>query len=140
MTNKGVIPEDRMRSELQPFLDRGMHVLLETAKPVFLARANRCSDWFNRANPTCAEGLSVSKDQILERAIRQTVVYTALSRSHANIHLWQPLDALCPGATCTSIADGKPLNFDTNHFSWLANKLLYPKFEAEVDSLLGPNH
>ena len=136
-TNKGVVPLARMQSELQPFLDRGVHVILETAKPVFLARANQCSDWFNRANPVCAKGLSVSKAHILERALRQTSVSIALSNSHPRIHLWQPLSVLCPGETCTSMLEEKPLNFDTNHLSWWANRLLYPKFEAEIESLLG---
>lgn len=136
---KGVIPEARLRAELQPFLDRGMNVLLEMLKPVFPARADHCADWFNRPNPQCDSGLSVPKAQIQDRGRAFTSIYSELAKAK-RIHLWQPMTLLCPDDVCEALADGQPLFFDENHLSWHGNRVLYAEFEALIEAIVGAPH
>ncbi|MBP0533252.1 hypothetical protein J8J19_24105, partial [Mycobacterium tuberculosis] len=39
----------------------GVHVVIDAPLPLFKAGAYRCSDWFNRHNPACVGGLSMSR-------------------------------------------------------------------------------
>jgi len=47
---------DRLLGRLQRL---GVHVIIDAPLPLFKAGAYRCSDWFNRSNPTCAGGLAM---------------------------------------------------------------------------------
>jgi hypothetical protein len=72
----------------------------EAPKPIFRAPAFRCSDWFNRRNPICVSGLTVSRDYLLQ--FREPV-----------------LDAMNRGS---------PLFLDRDHLSAYGNRVLYPEF------------
>lgn len=136
-TNSLVVSLDRMQAELKPFLERGMRVLLETEKPIFYARANRCSDWFNKSNPLCQTGLTTSKALILERGRRFASIYRELAKLEPRVHLWEPMNLLCPDDTCKPVVNNNPIIFDKNHLSWIGNRMLYPEFESKIDSILG---
>jgi len=134
--NREVVSLERLKLELQPFLDKKMHIVLETAKPVFRAMADRCADWFNRTNANCVDGLAIEKAKIVKRAQKFVSVYAALSKEHSNVHLWEPLDILCPESECSAMVQGRPLFYDRTHISRYGNSILYPKFEDFVMSLL----
>ena len=47
------------------FAARGLHVMIDAPKPVFMAEAFRCSDWFNRENSVCRGGLALPRADLL---------------------------------------------------------------------------
>ena len=120
---------------LQGFTDAGLQVLLDAPKPVFRSPTFRCVDWFTRANPVCAGGLTLQRDQAL--ALREPVLTTmqALAAQRPNVRIWDAFPLLCPGATCSAMLDNKPLFFDGDHVSAYGNAYLFPAFRAQVRSL-----
>jgi SGNH domain (fused to AT3 domains) len=115
---------------LDDLVRRGATVILEAPKPIFKAPAFRCSDWFNRSNPICRSGLTMSRDYLLH--YRQPVLDAeiALSRRHEHVYVWDPFDVLCPKVTCAAVVDRKPLFFDADHLSAAGNRAVYPDFVA----------
>jgi peptidoglycan/LPS O-acetylase OafA/YrhL len=109
----------------------GVQVVLEAPKPIFRAPPFRCSDWFNRNNPICAGGLRMSREALLQ--YRRPVLEALQRLRDKNVSIWDPFDALCPGATCVAVPNGTPLFFDGDHLSGYANELLYPPFVAFLD-------
>ncbi len=51
---------------LQPLADRGVRIVFEAPKPIFKSPTFRCAKWFNKGNPVCADGLDVTKAELLE--------------------------------------------------------------------------
>jgi len=121
---------------LDGLVRRGATVILEAPKPIFKAPAFRCSDWFNRHNPICRSGLTMSRDYLLH--YRQPVLdaEVALSKRHEHVYVWDPFDVLCPKATCEAVVDRKPLFFDADHLSAAGNRAVYPDFVAFLKSHL----
>lgn len=121
---------DEANNVLDRLVRRGAIVILEAPKPIFRAPPFRCSDWFNRHNPVCEPGLTMSRDYLL--AYRKPVLdaMTTLSQQHENVFVWDPFDSLCPKATCEAVVDGTPLFFDADHLSGHGNLVLYPDFVA----------
>jgi len=113
----------------------GLTVLIDAPMPVFKSPPFRCSDWFNRHNPVCAGGESISRGFLLER--RQPVMdsLAKLARAHPGLVVWDPLPLLCPKESCTAL-DGKlPLFFDGDHLSAHGNRVLYPSFLSELQAI-----
>lgn len=122
---------------LAPLSAKGVSILFEAPKPVFKASGFRCSDWFNRANPACADGLTIERALIEE--LRQPVLdaFAHIGREVAGVHVWDPLPVLCPGLRCEAVPEGRPLFFDGDHVTGLANALLTPSFTAAVSEIRG---
>ena len=115
---------------------KGARVILNAPTPVFRAPAFRCAESYNRSNPICRHGLTISKDEI-ER-LRKPVL-DAIGRLAARAPrtvIWDPLPVLCPGADCSALRDGRPLFFDGDHLSGYGNMVLLPAFRAVVDRLI----
>jgi hypothetical protein len=121
---------DEADGVLDQLVSRGATVILEAPKPIFKAPAFRCSDWFNRRNPICQSGLTMSRDYLLH--YRQPVLDAEieLSKRHAHVYVWDPFDVLCPKATCEAVVNRKPLFFDADHLSAAGNRAVYPDFVA----------
>ncbi|QHG86709.1 acyltransferase family protein [Xanthomonas sp. NCPPB 1638] len=120
---------------LEPVQANGVHIVLEAPKPVLKAPAYRCSDWFNRDNPICVNGMQIERS-VMERyrapaldGLRQIVV--GLERAT----LWDPLPLLCDAHWCTPALQGRPLFFDADHVSGYGNRVLLPDFTAHLRAL-----
>jgi len=121
-----------------PFAAAGLQVLIEAPKPLWRAHPFACVDWFNRTNPDCAGGLSEQRAD-LER-YRAPVMRTLqeLTRRHAGLQVWDPMDTLCDGGRCAALRDGRPLYFDGDHLSPYGNLLLWPSLRQAVNRLDPP--
>lgn len=122
---------------LRPLAERGVAIVFEAPKPHFRAPAFRCSDWFNRDNPSCVGGLELPRDFLLE--FRRPVMesFDVLAQGLRTSRVWDPFALLCPGPVCAAVPGGKPLFFDGDHISGHGNRLLYPDFKSFVTPLLG---
>jgi peptidoglycan/LPS O-acetylase OafA/YrhL len=106
-----------------------VRVLIDAPKPLFKAPPGRCSDWFNRMNPVCAEGLTVEREQLERLRAPQMQLLELLQREHSGLTAWDPFPLLCPGPVCSAYdTDGQPLFFDSNHLSGHGNRVLEPSF------------
>ncbi len=110
----------------------GAPVIFEAPKPVFKSSAFRCADWFNRHNPACREGLSMTRDALL--ASRQPVIAATrnLASTVPGVSVWDPFDTLCPQDPCRAMRGDKPLFFDSNHLSGYGNSILYPSLRRAL--------
>lgn len=120
---------------LPPWLSSGLRVVFEAPTPIFRASLFRCSDWFNRMNPACGPGFSMSRAYL--EAYRQPTMESlaSLRSSFPAIIVWDPLPILCPGATCSASDAAGPLFFDSDHLSGHANAVLYEPFVSVMRPL-----
>ncbi len=113
----------------------GVHFVFELPKPIFPTPLFRCSDWFNRSNPACSAGAEMER-AILERHRQPVLAFADKLRSRVmGFSTWDPFPLLCPGKTCSMRRDGKPLFFDGDHVSGVANRLLLGDFMHKMDEL-----
>jgi len=108
----------------------GLRVLIDAPKPVFRAPPFRCADWFNRMNPICAPGFTISR-KFLER--RRGPILESLRRLrevHPRVEIWDPFPLLCGETECSAFSGNRPLFFDGDHLSGYGNRVLAPSFEA----------
>jgi peptidoglycan/LPS O-acetylase OafA/YrhL len=113
----------------------GVHFVFELPKPIFGTPLFRCSDWFNRSNPACSAGAEMERE-ILERHRQPVLAFADKLRGRvAGFSTWDPFPLLCPGKTCSMLRDGKPLFFDGDHVSGVANRLLLGDFMRKMDEL-----
>lgn len=107
-----------------------LKVILDAPKPIFKSPPFRCSDSFNRMNPVCKGGLSISRD-FLEKH-RSPVMHSldTLKREHDNLIVWDIFSTLCEDKICSAYKEERPLFFDGDHMSGYANILLYPVFKT----------
>ena len=121
--------------ELTPFASKGLRIVFEAPKPIFRTAPFRCADWFNASNPICAPGETMQRAE-LER-YRKPVLdsFSEIAKNVLGVSVWDPFPILCPGETCSTRKDGRPLFFDGDHISAYANTLLVPSFESYVASL-----
>lgn len=127
---------EQAKTILAPALKAGAHVVLEAPKPIFKSPVFRCSDWFNRMNPSCVDGTSMARSTL--EMIRRPVLdaLRVLAASHPRAHIWDSFPLLCTGATtCSAFKDGRPLFFDGDHVSGYANDLLAPHLVSFIESL-----
>lgn len=117
---------------IKKFEKKGLHIIIDAPKPIFKAPAFRCSDWFNRSNPICREGLSMKRDFLLE--FRKPVMESldTLKQEFPKLIIWDPFPLLCKTETCRVFDNGKPLFFDADHLSAHGNRVLYPSFESLI--------
>jgi len=113
---------------LKRFTDAKLHVVFIAPPPVLKSPPFRCIDSFNQFNPVCANGLSISKQELA--VLRGPVLrqMQELSNQIPNVSLWDPFDTLCPGEQCAALKDGYPLFFDGDHLSNYGNWVLYQNF------------
>lgn len=114
--------------------DLGLTVLLEAPKPVYAAPAFRCVDWFNRMNPICAQGLTISRGELAPLLAPTRRMLGTLEGP--NVFVWDPFDVLCPRTHCSALDDdSRPLYFDADHLSRHANLLLADHFVKTLREL-----
>ncbi|MEN5203134.1 acyltransferase family protein [Stenotrophomonas sp. TWI700] len=107
----------------------GLQIVIDAPIPVFMAPANRCSDWFNRMNPICAPGLSVPRARLEAMRAGQMLQLELLRQQYPALTVWDPFPLLCPGVTCSAFdEDGAPLYFDGDHLSGHGNRILANNF------------
>lgn len=126
---------DHWIAELRPLTERGIRIVLEAPKPLLPAPPYRCSDVFNRNNPICINGMTISRRDIEEL---RSPVLTGMQKVAAavpGVTIWDPLPRLCPGSVCLPTHDGHPLYFDGDHLSGYGNRLLLPDFQAHLRSI-----
>jgi len=112
-----------------------LRVILDAPKPLFKAPPFRCSDWFNAVNPICEPGLSVARNELLERRAEVMDALERLRIAHPQLLVWDPLPPLCPGDTCFAFDAGGPLFFDGDHLSAHGNRVLYPSLLSLLSDL-----
>ena len=80
---------------IKRFENKGVHVLIDAPKPIFRAPPFRCSDWFNKSNPICQQGLSVKRDFLLK--FREPVMQSLKELGHQlpKLIIWDPFPLLC---------------------------------------------
>lgn len=110
----------------------GVHVVVDAPLPLFKAGAYRCSDWFNRHNPACAGGLSMSRADLERLRAPQMALLAELAAHHPSLTLWDPLPLLCGPQACSAVEDGEPLFFDNDHLSGHGNRVLLPSFRQTL--------
>lgn len=115
---------------LRPLLDAGLQIVIEGPKPIFRSPPFRCSDWFNSANPICAGGFDVPRDELQKFRQPMLDAMQSLARADSRITVWDPFYILCPEPTCHALANGKSLYFDGDHLSAYASEVLYPSFDG----------
>ncbi|WP_230963027.1 acyltransferase family protein [Burkholderia stagnalis] len=121
---------------LQDIERKGGKVVLEAPKPIFRMVPYRCSDWFNRNNPICERGPSISRSEIDEMRAPVLASYSQMESKVPNVYTWDPLPLLCSAKTC-SVYDGKrPLFFDGDHISGYGNQRVLPDFKAFMLKLM----
>jgi peptidoglycan/LPS O-acetylase OafA/YrhL len=126
---------DQSTTMLQTLADKGMRVVFELPKPIFRIPLFRCADWFNRNNPACAGGSEFDRAMLL--SYRQPVLAfaDALKVRVDGFSVWDPFPKLCPDQVCSMWRDGRPLFFDGDHVTYLANMLLADNFIASIAAL-----
>jgi hypothetical protein len=114
------------------FTRKGARVVLEAPKPLFLAPAFRCTDWFNRANPICASGLTLPRSE--EESLRAPVVaaMAQLAKTDTEVHIWDPLPTLYPEPEYWALLANGPVFFYGDHVTGHANDLLYSGFRSAI--------
>lgn len=128
-TARRAAAENALVAQLAPLAGHGMRMIIDAPKPIFRAPPFRCADWFDAGNPVCAPGLEMPRDD-LERYRRP--VFDSLQRIAGRVpalRIWDPFPLLCPGSSCSTFRDGKPLFFDGDHLSAHATRLLAVDFE-----------
>ncbi|MBR8122262.1 acyltransferase [Burkholderia multivorans] len=118
---------------LSELAQRGARIIFEAPTPMLESIPYRCSDPFNRNNPICAKGMSVSKSLLEDLRAPILDSYDRMAREVPNISVWDPMPILCPDGECHAFRDGKPLLFDGDHLSYFSNMLLLPSFSAFLD-------
>ncbi len=115
----------------------GGWVVFEGPPPVMHTIPMRCSDWFNRANPVCQRGPTISRAMLEQMRVPVLRSYQEMVQAVPGITVWDPFPILCPGDLCSAYRDGKSLYFDGDHLSGYANTLLLPYFAHFIEALKG---
>lgn len=140
-THERASAEHDASATLRRITDRGVQVVVEAPKPLYMSSPYRCSDWFNRDSPGCQRGESLPRDYLED--LRQPVM-AALAHMHAAnaaVVVWDPLPALCERDTCNAKVHGRPLFFDADHLSAYGNDVLLPYFIDFIGRLApAPGH
>lgn len=123
---------------IQRLEDAGLVVVIDQPKPVFPSPPFRCSDPFNRTNPVCAGGLSLSRDAVESHRRDALLAVAALVARHPSLRTWDSVPLLCSAQACSAIdADGRPLFFDGDHLSGHGNDRLVRSLLAVLDPAPG---
>lgn len=130
----------RAEASLAPLSARGVDLVFEAPKPLFRSPPFRCSDSFNRNNPACVQGSTISRTEML--ALRAPIMESMamLRNGDARVSVWDPFDVLCPGDPCSAWLDGKPLYLDGDHLTAHGALILRPSFEEHLRTLRPRQH
>jgi len=137
--NAPAVEQPSVERQLSPYLREahlilsrlaksGGQIIIEAPTPVFRTLPFRCSDWFNRDNPDCRAGATVSRVEMLRFREPMMIRMRMLARTIPNITIWDPLPILCPASQCSAFKDDLPLFSDGDHISGFSNRLLFPHF------------
>ncbi|WP_266030166.1 acyltransferase family protein [Brucella intermedia] len=127
---------DQAVALLRPLSERGIKVVFEEPKPIFRSPPFRCSDWFNRSNPACKDGISIER-HFIESLRKPTIdALKVVQKRLAGVKLWDPLPVLCPDKICETTRNGRPLYFDADHLSDYANFLVKDSFIGMILSTM----
>jgi peptidoglycan/LPS O-acetylase OafA/YrhL len=129
---------DEARELLARLHRRTSHLLINAPTPVFPAPAFRCSDWFNRDNPSCAAGLTQDRDALLDGRKGVMESLRRLQSEFPDLTVWDPFPVLCPGNPCSAFDAEGPLFFDGDHLSGHGNDVLHASFLQVLDRVWGP--
>lgn len=121
---------------LQDIGKRGGKVVLEAPTPIFRMVPYRCSDWFNRSNPICERGPTISRGEIDEMRAPILKSYSQMEAAVPNVSTWDPLPSLCSDKTCSVYDGDRPLFFDGDHISGYGDLKVLPSFASFVLRLL----
>ena len=112
----------------------GLNVLIDAPKPIFRAPPFRCADWFNRSNPICEPGFTISRELLSK--LREPVMESlqSLHRLH-NVFLWDPFPVLCSGIVCSAFDGKKPVFSDGDHLSNHGQRLLVRSFCEKIEEI-----
>ena len=119
---------DQAYALLEPFLKRGVRIIVEAPKPLFRTAPYRCSDWFTRLNSYCDPGFEVSRAELEDRRAAVLKSMRAFVAKNPRISLWDPFPVFCPTETCSAFRDGAPIFYDGDHLSRNGNMLALPSF------------
>jgi hypothetical protein len=117
---------------LQPFVDRQLRVVFVAPTPVFKAPPFRCSDWFNQHNPICVGQNRQSRAELERLRLPILDGMRSLQATLSGVAIWDAFSELCPGQTCYTQREGRPLYFDGDHLSGYGNYVVYPSFRQAV--------
>jgi len=134
---------DEARRFIQHVRQFGFQVLIDAPMPVFVSNNFRCSDWFNKMNPSCSAGQTISKRYLEDRRQRTMQALSILKSEFPEISIWDPFYHFCQGDFCSSWDARGPLFFDGDHLTGHANQVLYPYFKSSVEKIwknLAPKH
>jgi len=112
-----------------------MHIVIDAPKPIFKSPPFRCSDWFNKSNPICASGFTLSRNLLLEHRKPVMESLQLLSDEFPSLVIWDPFPILCNTDLCSAFDKDKPLFFDGDHLSAHGNRVLYPYFLSLIKKI-----
>jgi hypothetical protein len=118
---------DDARAPLTALKEAGLSVAITSPTPVFPSPVFRCADWFNRMNPQCEGGFSVSRQYIDTLAAPANQRISVLEQEGL-VAKWDTFSTLCPGSQCETLRDGHHMFYDGDHLSRWGNYLLMPSF------------
>lgn len=122
---------------IQTLTKRGVKVIIEAPLPLFKSPPYRCSDWFNRMNPVCDGGFTISRTEIERRRSKIMDVEAKLAATSPGISMWDPLPVLCDQAKCDAFDRGYPIFLDGDHLSGYGSRTLYESFRSHLASISG---
>lgn len=125
---------------LRSFTDRGVLIVFEAPKPIFMAPPFRCTDWFNQNNPICAQGLTMSKAALEELRAPVVAALDSIKQQLPHVSIWDPFPVLCPSERCSAWDGGRPLFLDADHLSGHGNQVLLPSFSQHINDLQQSGH
>jgi peptidoglycan/LPS O-acetylase OafA/YrhL len=128
----------RWRKSLAPLAGRGINFVFEAPPPVFPASPFRCSDWFNRSNPSCRPGFSISRSAFTRYRAPVLEDMNRLARELPGASVWDPVPSLCDATTCHAVRNGKPLFYDGDHLTTLGNYRVAPSLIEHLSRLPRP--
>jgi peptidoglycan/LPS O-acetylase OafA/YrhL len=127
----------RANEELTKLEGIGLSLIIEAPKPLLRSPPFRCSDWFNKNNSVCEDGLQVNRKFLEDYRAPIFDTLKKLESFSPDRILWDPFYTLCPGEKCTAFLNDKPLYFDGDHLSGYANRLLLPSFVGTIEEIWG---
>ena len=127
-------------TELLPFSDAGLRIVIEAPTPIFLTPPFRCADWFNRDNPVCKSGFAMDRTQLLNyrEPVLRAMGKVQKKIGSEKVRIWDPFPVLCPPNaedSCAAFQSGLPLFFDTHHLTAHANLLLFDNFAGFTEGI-----
>jgi peptidoglycan/LPS O-acetylase OafA/YrhL len=123
---------------IQPFSEKGLHVVFSLPSPVFRSPTARCSDWFNRTNSLCRNGFTIDRRLFEQYRSPVLTMVRSLERRHPQVSSWDPLPALCPDVTCSAFRSGDPTYSDGDHLSAAGNELVFASLSDSIAKLIQP--